>query len=572
MKKLIGFLSPYRVEAALGPFFKLLEASFELFIPIVVASLIDKGIGGGDNGHIFRMTGLMAALSLIGLVCSVTAQYFAAKAAVGFSSALRAETFSHIQSLSYSDLDSVGSSTLITRLTGDIDAVQNGLNLTLRLLLRSPFVVFGAMIMAFTIDTRAAMIFVGVIIALSAVVFGIMLVSMPIYGRVQSGLDRILTLTRENLGGARVIRAFCREKAEKDGFSAANNSLSSLQMLAGRVSAAMNPITFLIINIASAALIYSGALSVDGGSLTRGEVVALCNYMAQILVELIKLANLIISISKAIACASRVSQVLEAQPEMTAPSEPPVIDENAPAIEFVNASMRYRGAAGCALEAASFTIRRGAKVGIIGGTGAGKSTLVSLIPRFYDCESGCVRVFGRDVKTYPFDTLRGVIGFVPQKALLFRGSVRDNILYGNAQASDGEIFDALEAARAAETVANFKEGLDYTIEQGGKNLSGGQRQRLTIARALVRRPRILILDDSSSALDAATDAALRRSLSALPKETTVITVSQRVSSVKGCEMIITLDDGKIAGIGTHDELLADCPCYREIAESQEAAK
>ena len=580
MKKLLVYLKDYKKESILGPLFKLLEASFELIVPLVVASMIDVGIAQGDKGYVGRMCLIMAALGLIGLVCSITAQYFAAKAAVGFATKLRHGVFEHIQKLSFSQLDREGTATLITRITSDINQVQSGVNLVLRLFLRSPFIVFGAMVMAFTVDVKAALIFVVVIPVLSVIVFGIMLVSIPLYKRVQSGLDRVLGTTRENLTGVRVIRAFCREAdavAEISKFDGENDALKKIQTTAGRISALMNPLTYVVINAGLIALIYTGALQVDAGVLSKGEVVALINYMSQILVELVKLANLIITMTKAVACGNRIEAVLAMPAGLKEYSseEPEEADsvnigseEETGSVVFEHVGLRYYEGGEEALTDITFKARRGDTIGIIGGTGSGKSSLVNLIPRFYDVTSGSVRVDGRDVRSYDTVTLRDKVGVVMQKAVLFQGTIRDNLKWGNEAATDGEIYEALRTAQAEEIVRQKKDGLDEMIEQEGRNLSGGQKQRLSIARALVRKPEILILDDSASALDYATDAALRKALKEMPGDTTVFIVSQRASSLMHADTIIVLDDGRAVGMGTHDELLKSCEVYQEIYYSQ----
>ena len=566
MRKLFANLKEYRKESILGPLFKLLEAGFELIVPLVVAAIIDRGIGGGDQGYILRMCGGLVALGLVGLLCSVTAQYFAARASVGFTKKLRHDLYSHIQGFSYQTLDRIGISTLITRMTSDMNQVQTGLNLALRLLLRSPFVVFGAMIMAFTIDVKAALWFAAAIPALSVVVFSIMLVSMPLYKKVQGLLDQVLGATRENLTGVRVLRAFGKEEEEIAAFGRKNEALTAMQKHVGHISALMNPVTYVIINLAILLLIRTGALRVEAGIITQGAVVALYNYMSQILVELIKLANLIITITKSLACLKRIQGVLDMPAGET-------VDETLPRgdarcrVQMIHAGLRYSEGAAEALEDVNLSVLPGQTVGVIGGTGSGKSTLVSLIPRFYEATEGQVLVDGTDVRALPPEQLRGRIGVVPQKAVLFQGTVRENLQWGNENATDEEIMRAVEAAQAADVVA-AKGGLDARIEQGGRNLSGGQRQRLTIARALVRRPDILILDDSSSALDFATDAALRASLRQLDYGPTVFIVSQRTSSIQHADQIVVLDDGRVAGIGRHGELLESCPVYREIYDSQ----
>lgn len=568
MNKLFVYLKEYKKETILGPLFKLLEASFELFVPLVVASMIDVGIKTGDTGYIIRMCLVLIALGVIGLVCSITAQYFAAKAAVGFVKKIRHALFRHIQSLSYTELDTLGASTMITHMTSDVNQVQNGTNLTLRLLLRSPFVVFGAMVMAFTIDWKAAMVFVVTIPLLCIVVFGIMLVSIPLYRKVQARLDRLLGITRENLTGVRVLRAFCKENEEIAEFEERNEALTGVQKFVGRISALMNPVTYIIINLAVVALIWTGAIRVEAGILTQGMVIALYNYMSQILTELVKMANLIINITKAVACGNRIASVFEITSSQQQASASPEKPESAPEVEFRNVSLQYKGAGEDSLSGLSFSVRPGETIGVIGGTGSGKTSLVNLIPRFYDATGGEVLVRGANVQSYPLEELRSMIGVVPQKAVLFQGTVRENLKWGNPDATDDELWDALASAQAQEVVESKKGGLDFEIEQAGRNLSGGQRQRLTIARALVRRPRILILDDSSSALDFATDAALRKSIRELPYSPTVFLVSQRASSIQYADKIIVLDDGEAVGIGTHEELLRDCAVYQEIYNSQ----
>ena len=567
MKKLLVYLSDYKLESILGPLFKLLEASFELLVPLVMAAVIDNGIGQGSKSYILWMCLLLVGLGIVGLVCSITAQYFAAKASVGFSTKLRHALFAHVQKLSFSETDTVGTSTLITRMTSDLNQVQSGLNLALRLFLRSPFVVFGAMIMAFTVDVKAALIFVVTIPLLSLVVFGLMLWSIPMYQKVQAGLDRVLGITRENLTGVRVIRAFGKEQDEIRRFSESNDTLSRLQLFVGRVSALMNPATYIIVNLAIIAVIWVGGLQVDTGVLTQGEVIALVNYMSQILVELIKLANLIITVTKALACARRISAVMETQSSME-DSGTAVPQQTEDAIVFDHVSLTYKGAGAESLSDISFTVKRGETVGIIGGTGSGKSSLVHLIPRFYDATAGRVLVDGVDVKEQPLTSLRSRIGIVMQKAVLFKGTIRENLRWGKQDATEEEMLRALELSQAREFVDQKPRGLDERIEQGGKNLSGGQRQRLTIARALIRNPEILILDDSASALDFATDARLRKAIRENAGGTTVLIVSQRASTVQHADKIIVLDDGEMAGIGSHEELLERCPVYQEIYYSQ----
>ncbi|MCI7767611.1 MAG: ABC transporter ATP-binding protein/permease [Oscillospiraceae bacterium] len=565
MKKLLVHMKMYIKECILGPLFKLLEALLELFVPLVIAAVIDKGISAGDSGYITKMCLVLVLLGFVGLGFSVTAQFFAAKASVGFVTKLRHVLFEHIQSLSYSELDELGTSAMITRMTSDMNQVQNGVNLTLRLLLRSPFVVFGAMIMAFTINARAAMIFVYVTILLLIVVFAIMLASIPLYKKTQQKLDAVTGVTRENLTGVRVIRAFCKEDEEIERFTEKNNELTRSQEFVGRISALMNPVTYIIINLGIIFLINRGALSVSEGVLTQGAVVALYNYMSQILVELIKLANLIINITKSIACGNRIQSVLEMKPSVIDGSKGASENENA--VEFRHAYLAYKNAGADSLSDIDFAVKKGETVGIIGGTGSGKSSLVNLIPRFYDVRQGEVLVNGVNVKDMPFSELRCKIGVVPQKAVLFKGTIRENMLWGNSGASDEDIMEAIKAAQALDVI-KAKGGLDCEIEQGGKNLSGGQRQRLTIARALVRKPEILILDDSASALDFATDAALRKSLRELDYSLAVFIVSQRTSSILHADKIIVLDDGEAVGIGTHSELLENCEVYREIYNSQ----
>lgn len=568
MKKLWKYMRDYRREGILAPLFKLLEASLELLVPLVMAQIIDTGIANGDGGFILSRCGILAALAAVGLVCSITAQYFAAKASVGFAAKLRSTLFKHIQSLSYSKLDTLGTGTLIARITGDINQVQSGMNLALRLLLRSPFVVFGAMIMAFTIDVKAALVFVVTIPLLSIVVFGIMLWSIPMYKKVQARLDKVLGITRENLSGVRVIRAFCKEDEERREFGERNAALTKLQLMVGRVSAAMNPATYIMINLGIAVLIYVGALRVDSGILTQGQVVALYNYMSQILVELVKLASLIITITKALACAGRVSAALDVESDMHGADTMPKEIDTDEEVRFENVEFGYATGGEPALSGISFSVKKGETMGIIGGTGSGKSSLVSLIPRFYDATGGHVYIKENDVKDYPLGALREMVGMVPQKAVLFKGTIRENLRWGNADATGEEMERALSDAQALEIVKAKPEGLDSPVAQNGKNLSGGQRQRLTIARALIKKPEILILDDSASALDYATDLALRHSLAALSYKPTVFIVSQRASSILHADKIAVLDEGKMVGLGTHDELMQTCPVYREIYYSQ----
>lgn len=576
MKKLLCYLKGYEKETVLAPLFKMLEALLELFVPLVMAAVIDVGIAGGDRRYIVRMCLLLVTLGIIGLVCSVTAQFFAAKAATGFSTKLRHALFSHIQSLSYTEMDQIGTSTLITRMTSDVNQVQSGVNLFLRLFLRSPFIVFGAMVMAFTVDVKAALVFVVTIPLLSVVVFGIILWTMPLYQKVQGRLDRVLGLTRENLSGARVIRAFNKEEDEKKRYREENDALAGVQKFVGGISGLMNPAAYVIINGAVIAILYTGAVRVDIGSLTQGEVIALVNYMSQILVELVKMANLIITLTKAVACGNRVQGVLETKSSMAfraAGTDESAAGEGnagagAPAVEFRHVSLTYAGAGSEALTNISFSIRKGDTLGIIGGTGSGKTSVVSLIPRFYDATAGTVLVDGRDVKEYGKEELRKKIGVVPQKAVLFAGTIAENLRWGKEDASEEELRRALEISQAAEFVEKKDGGLDAPVLQGGKNLSGGQRQRLTIARALVRRPKILILDDSASALDFATDAALRRALKTMDDAPAVCIVSQRTSSIRYADQILVLEDGKVAGLGTHEQLLKTCPVYQEIHYSQ----
>lgn len=569
VKSLFAYMKDYKKECVLGPLFKLLEASFELMVPLVMAAVIDVGIANGDRGYIGRMCLVMAALGVIGLVCSITAQFFAAKASVGVAAKLRHALFAHIQELSFTEMDTAGTSTLITRMTSDINQVQNGLNLALRLLLRSPFVVFGAMVMAFTIDVPAALVFVVAIPLLAVVVFGVMLWTMPRYKKVQAGLDRVLGNTRENLTGVRVIRAFGREEAETGRFETENNALTKLQEHVGRVSALMNPVTYVIINLATVVLIWVGAVRVDTAIITQGAVVALINYMSQILVELIKLANLIINITKALACASRVQGVLDTESSMEAPQTlSNVVEQNQERVTFRNVALTYQGAGAASLSGLSFSVKPGETVGVIGGTGSGKSSLVNLIPRFYDATQGDVLVDGHNVRDYPLASLREKVGVVPQRAVLFTGTIRDNLKWGKPDATDEELWQALETAQARDFVEEKPGGMGEPVSQGGKNFSGGQRQRLTIARALVRKPEILILDDSASALDFATDARLRKAIRQMEGGPTVFIVSQRASSIRYADKIIVLDDGEAVGIGTHEELLKHCEVYREIFESQ----
>lgn len=572
MKKLLCYLKEYKKESVLGPLFKLLEATLELFVPLVVAAIIDTGIGNQDRGYVVKMCLVLVLLGLIGLAFSVTAQYFAAKAAVGFVTKIRHVLFGHIQKLSYAELDTQGTSTLITRMTSDMNQVQNGVNLTLRLLLRSPFVVIGAMVMAFTIDVKAALVFVVGIPALAVVVFGVMLACIPLYRKVQNRLDKVLGLTRENLTGVRVLRAFCKEEEQEAEFQKQNQTLTDTQKFVGRISALLNPLTYVIINVAIIALIWIGAIRVDLGIITQGAVVALYNYMSQILTELIKLANLIINITKSVACGNRIQSVLEVEPSVkdgaARVSGDGEAGKSAYSVVFEHAGIRYPDAAQEAVSDITLNVRPGETIGIIGGTGSGKSSLVNLIPRFYDCSSGAVYVDGRNVCTYGLTELRDKIGVVPQKSVLFAGTIRSNMQWGKPDATDEEIFAALEIAQAKDVVSKKEKGLDTEVEQGGKNFSGGQRQRLTIARALVKQPEILILDDSSSALDFATDAALRMAIGSMKHKPTLFIVSQRTSAIQYADKIVVLDDGSVVGIGTHEELMNTCEVYREIYDSQ----
>ncbi len=565
MKKLLKYMRGLGKECVLAPLFKLLEATFELFIPLVVAGIVDKGIGGNDRGYIVSMCLVMVLLGVVGLVCAVTAQFFAAKAAVGFASRLRHAVMHHILGLSYTQIDTLGTSTMITRMTSDVNQVQNGVNLTLRLLLRSPFVVFGAMIMAFTIDFEAALVFAGVIPVLCVVVFGIMLITMPMYKRVQGRLDGVTAAARQNLSGVRVLRAFRMEDAQTAAFEEKTTALNREQVHAGRISSLLNPLTFVIVNLAVVVLIQVGALKVEAGLLTQGMVVALYNYMTQILVELIKMANLIITMTKAVACGNRIESVLEITPDCGTGTKTDAISGH---VEFRNVAVRYEGGSEDSLEGISFVAEAGQTIGIIGGTGSGKTTLVNLLPGLYRASSGQVLLDGVDVTDYDFDALRAQIGMVPQKAQLFKGTIRENLLWGNENATDADLWDALETAQALAVVRDKIGQLDAEVSQNGANFSGGQRQRLTIARALVRKPKILILDDSASALDYATDAALRMSIRDMTDAPTTFIVSQRAASVRYADQILVLDDGVLAGQGTHDQLLTNCSVYQEIYYSQ----
>ena len=573
MKRLIIYLKDYKKESILAPLFKLLEAFFELMVPLVMANIIDYGISNRSMGYIGKMGLLLLLLGVVGLASSITAQFFAAKAAVGFSTKLRQALFDHIEDLSFTDIDKAGTSTMITRMTSDVNQVQSGINMTLRLFLRSPIIVFGAMIMAFTIDVKCALIFVVAIPLLSIVVFGIILSTIPMYKKVQSRLDQVLGITRENLTGVRVIRAFHQEAKEEERFRENNEALSAMQIFVGKISACMNPVTYVIVNGAIIALIYTGAVQVNIGNLSQGEVVAIINYMNQILVELVKLANLIVTMTKALACAERVASVFDigadavyvgVQDQKLADK----VDKSAPFLDFKHVSLTYQGAGAPTLQDMNFTVNRGDTVGIIGGTGSGKTSLVNLIPGFYPATEGEILLEGRDIRTMSDEELRGRIGVVPQKAVLFKGTIRSNLQWGKPDATEGEMWKALELAQASEVVDGKPGKLDATVAQNGKNFSGGQRQRLTIARALVRNPEILILDDSASALDYATDAKLRAAIRTLEDKTTTFIVSQRASTIRHADKIIVLDDGEIAGMGTHDELLKDCTVYQEIYYSQ----
>lgn len=570
MKKLLIYLKAYRKEACLAPIFKMLEAVFELFVPLVIKGIIDYGIAAEDRAYCLRMGLLLLLLAVIGLAMATTAQWFSARAAAGFAAKIKQVLMEHIQKLSYTELDTIGTSTLITRMTSDVNQVQTGTNLVLRLFMRSPFIVFGSMIMAFTIDFKAAMIFVITIPLLSVVVFGIMLSSIPLYKKVQSQLDRVLGITRENLTGVRVIRAFNKEGEEISHFKTENEQFTRLQTFVGKISALMNPLTFVIVNSAILVLVWTGAWRVEGGILTQGAVVALVNYMSQILVELIKLADLIINITKAVACGNRIQKVLEVEPSMENGSKECIEEKRTPAnaVDFNHVSLTYSGAGAPSLTDIDLHVKTGQTIGIIGGTGSGKTSVVNLIPRFYDATQGNVLVFGKPVKEQDMESLRSQIAVVPQKAVLFAGTIRENMKWGKEDATDEEIMEALAIAQATEVVEKKEGGLDAFVEQGGKNLSGGQRQRLTIARALVRQPRILILDDSASALDFATDAALRKAIREMKNAPTVFIVSQRTSSIRFADQILVLDDGKSVGVGTHDELLTTCSVYKEIYDSQ----
>lgn len=568
MNPLLCHLRGYRRESVLAPLFKMLEASFDLLVPLVMADIVNTGIAARDLHYILVRCGVLLALAFIGLACSLTAQYFSAKAAVGFAASLRHTLFAHIQSLGFAEMDRLGASTLITRMTSDVNQVQNGLNLFLRLFLRSPFVVAGAMVMAFTVNARAAWIFVVTIPLLSVVVFGIMAVTRPMYKAVQGRLDRVMGLTRENLTGVRVVRAFGKEADELARFEQANGQLTGLQLRVGRVSALMSPVTYVLVNLAIVALLYTGGIEIHAGRMASGDVIALVNYMNQILVELVKLANLVVQISKGLASAGRVQAVLETRPGMTYPDTAPQADPAQPAVQFRDVGLTYAGAGAASLSGICFAARPGQTIGVIGGTGSGKSSLVHLIPRFYDATEGQVLLFGQPVESWPRADLRRSVRVVMQKAQLFSGTIRSNLLWGCPDATDAELWQALETAQAAEFVRKKPLGLDEPVEQGGRNLSGGQRQRLTIARALVGQPRVLILDDSASALDYATDAALRQALARLPGRPTLFIVSQRTASLQHADQILVLDDGHLVGLGTHQQLLDCCPVYQEIYASQ----
>lgn len=569
MFKITHYLKEYKKESIIAPLFKMLEASFELFVPLVMAAIVDTGIKNQDSGYILRMGAVLIVLGIVGLVCSITAQYFAAKASVGFGKSVRRDLYAHINSLSYTELDQAGTSTLITRMTNDINQLQSGVNMFLRLFLRSPFIVVGAMIMAFTVDVKAALVFVAAIPLLSVVVFGIMLYSIPLYQKVQKALDHVLLMTRENLAGARVIRAFCRQEDEKKDYREGSDRLMQIQIFVGKISAMMNPVTYIIVNAAIIAIIWIGGLQVDTGRLTQGEVIALVNYMSQILVELVKLANLIILLTKAAACSKRVGEVFAMSASVVEHPTGVDLERAEDKVVFKNVTFTYQGSKEPALQDISFTAKSGQVIGIIGGTGCGKTTLVNLIPRFYDATEGEVLVDHVNVKKYSFHQLRDRIGIVPQKAVLFNGTIADNLRWGKEDATKEEMERAIGIAQAADVIASKKDGLEERILQGGKNLSGGQRQRLTIARALVKEPEILILDDSSSALDFATDARLRKAIKEQTKGMTVFMVSQRASTIKQADQIIVLEDGHMAGIGTHDTLMKTCDIYQEIVKSQE---
>ena len=569
MKPILKFLKNYKLECFLAPFFKLLEACFDLFVPIVVKAIIDIGIDNGDRGYVINGCLVLVALGIVGLICAVTAQYFAAKAAVGTATGLRHAVFEHLQGFSYTETDKLGKSSMITRMTSDINQMQTGVNMTLRLFLRSPIIVFGAMIMAYTITPKSTSVFAAVIAILAVIVFTIILTGIPLYKKVQNKLDRVTSITRQNLGGVRVIRAFNREESEYCEMMEANNAHTDIQRFAGKITALMNPLTYVVVNIGIIAIVYSTSFEINAGNLTRGDLFALYNYMSQILVELVKLANTIVTVTKAVACGHRIEAVLDTPTGMEIkPLDTDNVTDGEYAVEFDGVTLKYSGNSEPSLENIDFKVKKGMTVGIIGGTGCGKTTLVNMIPRFYDAESGSVRVFGRNVNTYELDALREQIGIVPQKAVLFKGTVRSNLEWGKANATDEEILAALEVAQAKDFVLSKEGGLDAPVEQFGRNFSGGQRQRLTIARAIVRRAPIIILDDSASALDFATEAKLRHALKNLDYDPTVFIISQRTSSISHADMIVVLDDGQAVGIGSHDELLNSCEVYKEIYDSQ----
>lgn len=576
MKEMLKYLKNYKKESVLAPFFKMLEALFDLFVPLVMADIINNGIANKDMPYIYKRCILLVILAVVGLACCIIAQYFAAKAAVGYATGLKKALFRHIQGLEYSELDKFGSNTLITRMTSDVNLVQNGLNMFLRLFLRSPFIVFGAMIMAFTVDARTALIFVCAIPVLAVIVFGIMKITAPMYKNVQAVLDKVMGITRENLSGVRVVRAFHRESAETERFENENGILSALQTKAGTLSALMNPLTYVAVNIAIAAILYSGAVSVNVNGLMQGDVVALVNYMSQILVELIKLANLIVQVTKAVAGLGRIKNVMDTKSELTFPENSSIEDSKKDmqeaAVRFSHVSLAYKNASEESISDINFTAAPSEVIGIIGGTGSGKTSIVNLIARFYEPTLGEVELFGRKAQSYPKDIIRNMIGIVPQKAQLFSGTIRSNLLWGNEEATDEELWEALKLSQAAEFVASKSKELDEIVSQGGRNLSGGQKQRLTIARAIVKKPKILILDDSSSALDYATDAALRKAIKTLSASMTVFIVSQRTASLRSCDKILVIDDGKLEGFGNNEQLLKSCAVYREIHNSQFAAE
>lgn len=567
MKKLMVYLTGYKKECVIAPAFKMLEALFDLFVPLVMANIINIGIPAEDTGYIFRRCGLMILLGVVGLSCSVIAQYYAARAAVGFSAGLRHGLFDHVQHLSCAQLESIGSATIITRMTSDANQVQNGVNMVLRLFLRSPFIVFGSLILAFTIHWKAAVIFAAAIPVLFVIIFGIMALTIPGYRKVQGKLDSVTRITQENLTGVRVVRAFHKEEQEQAEFNAANVALNRQQQVVGRISSLMNPLTYVVVNLATVAILQTGAVSIHAGALQQGDVIALVNYMSQVLVELVKLANLVVTMTRSMASADRIAAVLELEPEKETGTLRPTA-EGAASVAFLDAGIAYSGSSQESLSHVTFSARPGQTIGVIGGTGSGKTTLVNLIPRLYDCTSGEVQVFGRNVKAYDSVALRQMVGVVPQRARLFSGTIRSNLCFGAPDATDEQLWQALETAQCAEVVREKPGGLDEEVEQGGRNFSGGQKQRLCIARALVTNPSILILDDSASALDYATDAALRKAIRALPGEPTVFIVSQRVSSLRHADLILVLDEGAVVGQGTHEELMDSCSVYREIYESQ----